>query len=154
MKKYTEPYIEQWNRLIRLREGLDKFSVATEANFEDAIDAFTSFVIQCYSLKDWLINSGYDKNVIEKSIKDDRFLALCRDLANTQKHQRIDLYTPVNSFVGNDFGVSTPISKSYDPIAKHEFFGVRVWEFGKPIPILEMADYCLKAWSRVISSRT
>lgn len=152
MTKYKRPYIEQWNRIVRLRRELNKYSIASGNNFEDAVDAFTSFIIQCYHLRDWLIKSDYNGKAVYKLILDDAYLSLCKDLANTQKHQKIDKYIPKNSFVENDFGISTPVSRSYDPIKKQEFFGVRVWEFGMPVNILEVADGCLKSWHKVIES--
>lgn len=148
--KYTHPYIEQWNRLVRLRRKLDEYSEASDDNFEEALDAFTSFIIQCYHLRDWLIKSGYSQISIDHAIQNDTYLSLCRDLANTQKHQKIDRYTPKNSFVENDFGISTPISRSYDPIKQQSFFGVMVWEFGLPVNILEIANRCLESWQAII----
>jgi len=59
--KYKSPYEEQLNRVRRLRSGIKQFETATNDNFEDAIDAFTSFFIQCYHLRDWLNKSGYSK---------------------------------------------------------------------------------------------
>ncbi len=153
MKKYDKPYIEQWNRLVRLRKKLDDYSVATDDNYEEALDVFTSFIIQCYHLRDWLIRSGYNKEGVDHIIQNDAFLSLCRDLANTQKHQKIDRYTPKNSFVENDFGITTPISRSYDPIKRRSFFGVMVWEFGMPIDILEVGDGCLKTWKNFIDKQ-
>jgi len=154
MVKYETPYIEQWNRIIRLRKALNSYEIATSDNFEDALDSFTSFIIQCYHLRDWLIKSGYDQKQIDDQIQNNTYLSLCRDLANTQKHQEIDRYKPRNSFVENDFGITTPISMAYNPLKRRSFFCVRVWEFGMPIDIIVVADGCLKAWKGIIDQKS
>jgi hypothetical protein len=41
------PYQEQLNRIKRLEKDIKRFSIATEDNFENAIDAFTSFFYHC-----------------------------------------------------------------------------------------------------------
>lgn len=82
--KYESPFHEQWNRIVRLRQILDKYDEATDDNFEEALDAFTNFFIQCYHLRDWLIESGYDKRLVDQHIGNSCALSLCRDLSNTQ----------------------------------------------------------------------
>ena len=66
--KYNLPYEEQFNRVKRLRKNIEQFATATDNNFEDAIDSFTSFFIQCYHLRDWLIKSGFNQVDIDNFI--------------------------------------------------------------------------------------
>jgi len=149
MQKYDSPYKEQWGRIIRLRKQLDRFAVADDTNFEEAVDAFTSFYIQCYHLRDWLIQSGFDTKEVDKYVLSDRWLTLCRDMANTQKHQKITHYKPSNNFVDFGLGVSTPIHKYYDPSNQVSRFGIGTWEVGKPTNALEIADNCIERWKRL-----
>jgi len=146
--KYKKPYQEQWNRVRRLRKSIDQFANATDENFEDAVDSFTSFFIQCYHLRDWLIKSGFSQVSVDNHIKKHTWLSLCRDLANTQKHQEIDRYKPDNDFVKDQFfGVSTPITRHYDYfIYKGPRFGINVWGLGMPVDVVEVADKCIEEW--------
>ncbi len=148
--KYKIVYEEQFNRIKRLKKNIEQFSIATDNNFEEAIDTFTSFFIQCYHLRDWIIKSGFDKNFIDDFISQNIWLSLCRDLANKQKHQSIDKYIPNNDFVDFRVGVSTPISRYYDYFDKKSRFGIDVWGFGTPIDVVEVADRCIGEWKKLI----
>lgn len=152
MQKYNSPYEEQQARILRLRKQLDQFTIADGSNFEDAVDAFTSFFIQCYHLRDWLIQRGTDKKKINKEILQDRWLSLCRDIANTQKHQKITQYEPANRFVDYGLGISTPICKYYDPFDQVSRFGIPIWEVGKPTDALQVADNCISSWKKLVSN--
>ncbi|MEK7540880.1 MAG: hypothetical protein AAB529_01415 [Patescibacteria group bacterium] len=149
--KYKFPYQEQYNRISRLRDELNLYTVATDKNFEIALDKFTSFFIQCYHLRDWIINSGYLKSKVDKFVRSNTYLSLCRDLANNQKHQKITKYVPAN-FVDFGIGISTPISRYYDYIKKQARFGIDVWEFKAPVDVIEVADRCLKSWQDFLLS--
>lgn len=152
MRKYDVPFLEQLNRILRLRKSLDKFSFATNDNFETAVDAFTSFFIQCYHLSDWLFQSGFNKNSVYQFIDNNKWLSLCKDMANNQKHQKITHYKPKNSFVGNPFGITTPISRYYVGNNKSEF-GINVWEFGMPVNVQHVADKCIESWYQFIETK-
>lgn len=152
--KYKKPYQEQFNRVKRLRNSIEQFAAATDDNFENAIDAFTSFFIQCYHLRDWLIKSSFDQLSVDNFIARNTWLSLCRDLANKQKHQKIDRYKPQNDFVDFGLGISTPISRHYDYfIHKEPRFGIDVWGFGMPIDVMEVADKCVSEWEKLISQK-
>lgn len=152
--KYKSPYEEQLERVKRLRKDIERFSVATDENFEIALDAFTSFFIQCYHVRDWLIKSGVDHSVVDNFITRSTWLSLCRDLANKQKHQKIDRYKPQNDFVDFGVGVSTPISRHYDYfIHKQPRFGIDVWKFGMPVDVMEVADKCVSGWEDFLQSQ-
>ncbi len=145
------PYQEQLDRIKRLKEDIERFSVAKEGNFESAVDAFTSFFIQCYHLRDWLIQSRYGPRDINVFISGNPWLSLCRDLANKQKHQAIDLYEPQNHFVVHKTsGISTPIMIYYDPARNENRFGIDVEEFGTLIDVLDLAEKCVEAWEKFL----
>ena len=152
--KYKSPYQEQLGRVKRLRKDIERFSVATDENFETALDAFTSFFIQCYHMRDWLIKSGFGKIAVDHFIERSTWLSLCRDLANKQKHQKIDRYKPQNDFLDHGVGISTPISRHFDYfIHKEPRFGIDVWEFGMPIDVMEVADKCVNGWEDFLKSQ-
>jgi len=150
--KYKKPYEEQFNRIVRLRKNLDAYTKITDGNFEEAVDKCTSFFIQCYHLRDWLIKSGVSKSAVDSFVRGKLCLSLCRDMANKQKHQSIDRYKPDNSFVDFQVGVSTPISRFRDPLKQVSKLGVDVWEYGYPLDVLDVADQCIKDWSNFIES--
>ncbi len=145
------PYQEQLDRIKRLKEDFERFSIATDDNFEKAIDAFTSFFIQCYHLRDWLMESRYDRRDIDIFISKSAWLSLCRDIANKQKHKKIDLYEPQNHLVEHKVsGISTSIISYYDPYREKNRYGVDVEEFGTLIDVIDLAEKCIKEWERFL----
>lgn len=149
--KYIFPYQEQLDRIKRLEEDLQRFKVANDDNFETAIDAFTSFFIQCYHLRDWLAESRYSRRDIDIFVSESFSLSLCRDMANKQKHKTIDKYEPQNHLVEHKYkNTSSPIVVYYDPERKESRFGVDVEEFGTLIDVLDLADKCISEWERFL----
>ncbi|MDD5569487.1 MAG: hypothetical protein PHG23_03710 [Candidatus Pacebacteria bacterium] len=145
------PYQEQLDRILRLKEDIARFSVATDDNFESAIDAFTSFFIQCYHLRDWLIQSRYGRIDIDIFVSKSAWLSLCRDIANKQKHKEIDKYDPQNHFVKRKgSGNSTPIIAYYDPARNEQRFGIDVQEFGTMIDVIDLAEKCIEEWQKFL----
>jgi len=153
--KYSKPYEEQLQRTIRLQQQAHKFAEPDNQNFEEAVDCFTNFLIQSWSLRDWLMQSGFDKNELEEYVNNDKYLILCKDMANHQKHQKITRYTPQNDFITGEvvMGVTTPISKSWDPFSQKSFFGIMAWNIGKPVDVIEVIDKCVESWQQYISKK-
>jgi len=154
MNKYIFPYQEQLDRIKRLEEDIQRFSVATDDNFEKAIDAFTSFFIQCYHLRDWLIESRYNRRDIDVFISNSFSLSLCRDMANKQKHKTIDKYEPQNHLVehkiDDNSNILTPIVRYWDPFKKENRFGIDVEEFGTLIDVVDLAEKCISEWEKFL----
>lgn len=154
MNKYIFPYQEQLDRIKRLEEGIKLFSIATDDNFEKAIDAFTSFFIQCYHLRDWLVESRYNRRDIDVFISSSFSLSLCRDLANKQKHKTIDKYEPQNHLIehkiDDNSNILTPIVRYYDPFRKENRFGIDVAEFGTLVDVIDLAEKCVNDWERFL----
>lgn len=145
------PYNEQLDRIKRLCEDIKRFSIANDDNFETAIDAFTSFFIQCYHLKDWLIDSRYGRVDIDIFVSRSSSLSLCRDIANTQKHKKLDKYEPQNHLINHkEKNISTPIMKYYDPFRKEERFGIDVQEFDTLVDVIDLAEQCVRDWERFL----
>lgn len=160
-KKYLLPHEEQFARVVRLNKGLQKYSSATDENFEEAIDAFTSFFIQCYHLVDWLKGSGYTKEVIFDFIKKSPYLSLCHDLANGQKHQKAHNHSKKDGDckfcdmgMFEDLGITTPIVRqcNYFNGGKHEFC-ILATDFAPfPLGVLDLTDKCIEEWSRFLET--
>ncbi|MFZ3054549.1 MAG: hypothetical protein WA091_01005 [Minisyncoccales bacterium] len=151
MNKYVFPYQEQLDRIKRLKEEIDRFSVASDENFKSAVDAFTSFFIQCYHLRDWLAESRYSRRDIDIFVSESPWLSLCKDLANKQKHKNIDKYEPQNHLVEHSIlGLKTPIISYYDPTKDQKRFGVDVEEFGTLIDVIELSERCIEEWQRFL----
>jgi hypothetical protein len=153
MKKAQDslPYKEQLDRIKRLKEDIKRFSIPTDDNFKDAVDAFTSFFIQCYHLRDWLFESYYKKRDVDIFISNSVYLSLCRDMANKQKHREINKYNPHNHLVEHDInGISTSIIPYYDPFKKESRFGIDVREFGTLLDVIELAEKCVEEWERFV----
>lgn len=145
------PYREQLDRVKRLEEDIKRFSIATNENFKSAVDAFTSFFIQCYHLRDWLIQSRYGSRDINIFISKSVSLTLCRDLANMQKHTKIDLYESQYHFVSHKFlDISTPITVYHDPARKEDRFGIDIKEFGTLVDVIDLAKECVEEWENFL----
>ena len=154
MNKYVFPYQEQLDRIKRLEADISRFSVSSDNNYEKAIDAFTSFFIQCYHLRDWLAESRFSRRDIDIFISESFSLSLCRDMANKQKHKTIDKYEPQNHLVEhkihNDSNIVTSIVRYYDPFRKENRFGIDVQEFGTLIDVIDLAEKCVDEWERFL----
>lgn len=149
------PYREQMDRIRRLKTDIERFSVSTDDNFKDAIDAFTSFFIQCYHLRDWLLESHYRRRELDEFISNSPSLSLCRDIANKQKHKEINRYVPQNHLLEHHVhGMSTYIISYYDPFKNEKRFGVDVREFGTLIDVIDLADKCIEEWERYLYLNT
>jgi hypothetical protein len=153
MNKYIFPYEEQLDRIKRLEEDIERFSVATDDNFEKAIDAFTSFFIQCYHLRDWLVESRYSRRDIDVFISSSFALSLCRDMANKQKHKTIDKYEPQNHLMEHKIdgsNILTCIICYYDPFRKENRYGIDVQEIDTLVDVVDLAEKCVDEWQRFL----
>jgi hypothetical protein len=149
--KYVFPYQEQLDRIKRMAEDIKRFSVATDDNLESAIDAFTSFFIQCYHLRDWLFESRYSKRDIDIFINESFALSLCKDMANRQKHRSIDKYEPFHHLIEHRYGnISSPIVKYYDLVRKENRFGIDVEELGILMDVIDLSGKCIDEWERFL----
>lgn len=149
--KHVFPYQEQLDRIKRLGKDIKRFSTATDDNLESAIDAFTSFFIQCYHLRDWLYESRYSKRDIDIFISGSFPLSLCKDIANKQKHRTIDKYEPAHHLVEHKYGnISSPIVKYFDPERNEERFGLDIEELGTLVDVIDLSDKCIEEWERFL----
>jgi len=146
-------YLEQLRRIRRLYDKLARFKNVDLKNedFQEVVDEVISFFIQCYHMRDWLLNSGVSQSRIDTFIRSFLTLSLCRDLANKQKHFKVDRSKPLHGFV--DFmveGYHSPISRYYDPITKQQRVGIATYTYGVPLDAIELAEACIEAWEKFI----
>ena len=160
-KKYDLPYKEQLARITRLSKNLKKYSVASDEIFDEALDAFSSFFIQCYHLADWLKNSGYREKDIYDFINKSDYLSLCHSLANLQKHQKGDEHTKQQKECDfcdaggfSDFGITTPIIRQFNYFkgGKYEFVILATKFAPFPLPILDLIEKCIEEWLRFLDT--
>ncbi|HVW98958.1 MAG TPA: hypothetical protein VHA52_00725 [Candidatus Babeliaceae bacterium] len=145
MNMTQKPYSEQWHRVLRLGNKID----FDASNIDELIDDVVNFVINSWSLRDWLIKSGFDRSVIDDFINNNKHLVLCKDLANHQKHKEL------RDKSNNDFVViankNTPIGKSWDPFQQKETIVIREWNRGKPIDARQEINVIINAWQELIT---
>jgi len=89
MKKYEEQFerVKRWyNRFFEIT-----FGMAHKRNTEFYQDEVYAFFINCYHLKDWIINEKSVKNKnkkqkLEDFINNNECMSLCADICNGLKH--------------------------------------------------------------------
>ena len=73
--------VKRWSR--RLHEFQD-------ADFQDRLDFFLAFFVNCYALTDWFIESNsISKEEMNKLVKSNDAMRLCRDICNRSKHLKL-----------------------------------------------------------------
>lgn len=85
----TKPYLEQFQRLKRWHDILNKFRYenASESKTDFQVDCIYTFFINCFHLKDWLIHSDVvTSNEINDFINNNLEMQICRDICNGVKH--------------------------------------------------------------------
>lgn len=88
-----EKWKEQWNRVNRWYKIYEKINNGIELNEEKnpdyCKDMAYSFFINCFQLKDWIINDGtlsIKKDEVENFINFNECMSLCSDICNSLKH--------------------------------------------------------------------
>ena len=82
---YEYPPEEHWKRIQRWRQRLREVHSDDSADF---LDHAVVVLLHCFSMRDWLINSGVDEKSVRKLYESDA-LKVCRDVANGTKHLSI-----------------------------------------------------------------
>jgi hypothetical protein len=85
-------YREQYDRMMR---WYDRFAAIDAGRVHDRasdnyLDEIYAFFMNCYHLKDWIINDGsipaLTSHIVESYINGSRPLQLCGDICNSLKH--------------------------------------------------------------------
>lgn len=107
--------IEGWrSQFDRVRRWEDRTLKASAQGTQDELDFYLAFFLNCYSLRDWIVNAGVVKSSeIDRCIKGSVDMRLCRDICNRTKHLLPDrkasadaLFSIAREYRGRD----TPIS--------------------------------------------
>ena len=90
-----QSYREQFERLVRNYQRLAQINQGRQHDMhsENYRDEVYSYFLNCYHLKDWLINdSAFPANAaeVEGYINTNPELQLCADICNAHKHLRLD----------------------------------------------------------------
>jgi hypothetical protein len=92
-------YQRQFERVERWYNRLQKMKDADMSNFPDAMnlvsDTMYAFFINCYHLKDWIINDELvtlpnKKTIIKEFIENNDCMKLCADVCNGTKHLKLN----------------------------------------------------------------
>ncbi len=111
----------------------------------DAESAFKSFCSQCYHFKDWLIQEfPTKKNDIEQYISSNKWLSICADFTNKDKHRKLSKKSRSENEVehGNNHTFLNLINSGFVTKSRYEI------KFGdKKIDSLEIAKLSFEAWN-------
>jgi hypothetical protein len=124
--------IKRWS--VRLREfGSDEMD-------QERLDFYLAFFLNCYSLRDWLINSNaIPRSDLDELIQSSVAMCVCRDLCNRSKHLILN-----NPSADKDFS----IVREYTPNGNRFFIVV----FDKSHDLFEIAVACIQFWSDFLTS--
>lgn len=156
-----KPYLEQFERVKRWHETLNKIKVSNspEKETDYQVDCIYAFYMNCYHLKDWLINSDAITNkeandFIEKNLE----LKICRDLTNGAKHLKLNNPSlKERGFLGHD----VTLQREYDYFQK-------ILKYDNPIQninyvilvgsekynVFELADKCMRLWEELLTEKS
>jgi len=147
----SKKYIEQYERVKRWYQRLKNITDGREHNLPSEYyqDEVLAFFINCYHLKDWIINDN-SAEISSKSVEDfvnqSEFLRVCGDVCNGSKH----------------LNITSPKSDKNTKVGGRNFF----LTLGKVIPIFRakykiisgnkeydafsLATKCLEDWEKFI----
>lgn len=148
-KKYIEQYerVKRWyTRLKNVTDGVDH---SREHNFPSEYyqDDVLAFFINCYHLKDWIINDNSAKissKDVEDFVSQSEFLRVCGDVCNGSKH--LTLTTPRadknTKLGGRNFFLSLG---GVIPILRARY---KVLSGNKEYDAFSLATKCMEDWER------
>lgn len=126
--------VKRWSQ--RLHEPQD-------ADFQDRLDFFLAFFVNCYALRDWLINSNsISQKEMDSLIHANEAMRLCRDICNRSKHFTLNRSpsTEANFSIGREF---RPFDGGY------RFF---IQYLDSMRDLLEVAMSCIEFWDDFLAA--
>jgi hypothetical protein len=140
--------VGRWHkRLSAIRRG-----IPPDMSQAEALDVVYAFFMNCYHLRDWIINSGFKpKAEVDGFIRGHPDLKLCGDICNGLKHFRVD---PKKAWASSTWSTASVTTFSFPP-GTHEagpIPGVQ-WVFtvdGTEIDMFDLAGRCVAAWDRFL----
>ena len=138
-------YQAQIARMMRWREKFRDINDDFQERLDDYLDIAYAFFLNCYHLKDWLINDPgctIPADQIERYITENECLSLCADICNASKHLRLDRSrSDKKPKIGSDdfFDTVLPGERSR-----------RTWWYiqteSKMYDPIELANECVECW--------
>lgn len=156
MKKKLKKYEEQYERVKRwYKRFFDiTFGKIHDINSEYYQDEVYAFFINCYHLKDWIINDSSikinnKKQKIEDFINDNECMSLCADICNGLKHLELD--RNIRTGIKPEFKERKFFLKlgEKEPIVRVKY-NILTAKGNKDAFIL--ADDCIESWEIFISN--
>ncbi len=110
---------------------------------DSSLDMLLAFILNCYALRDWLVNGGaLESRVTDAAIQADFHMGLCRHLCNRSKH--LVLSRPS---VDPDFFFALTYRGQDQPP------GIVVLARGKIIDLHDAAAQCMTSWENFLQRR-
>ncbi|MFA6098209.1 MAG: hypothetical protein WCV50_01800 [Patescibacteria group bacterium] len=144
-------YLEQYERTMRWYWRFIKINHGQihQKNSDFYQDEVYSFFINCYHLKDWIINDPVvkiNKDDIEKFVHNNKYLNICGDICNGVKHLQLNKSNGAkigSSHFSLELGRGTPVlSVRYD-----------IEIDGKKYDAFKVANEAVKQWDNFIKRR-
>jgi hypothetical protein len=140
--------VSRWHkRLSAIRRG-----IPTDMSQAEALDEIYAFFMNCYHLRDWIINSEFKLPAdVDAFIRGNPDMALCRDICTGLKHFRIrakGAYSAANWSTASMVTYFFPGGMPDEPIASEHW----VFTTGETsVDMFDLADRCVAAWDRFIA---
>jgi len=153
----SKPYLEQWlrvNRLFELVSLVELGKISDEQIYKYKFDLYLSFFVQCYHLRDWIVNSKVVKShEIDEFIKSSYEFGLCRNLCLGVKHYHVTKpSTPQMADFSQDVGIKIPIVREYEPYSNTKE-RTRILADGKNHDALDLATRCINQWRQFLEQK-
>jgi hypothetical protein len=130
----------QFDRVKRWSNRLEEFG--TDETDQDRLDFYLAFLLNCYALRDWFINSNAISPAdVDSMIRSNAAMRLCRDVCNRSKHLMLNQApsTEVNFSIGREYS-------TYG----NRFFVIAL---GEKRDLFKVAVACVTFWENFIKTR-
>jgi hypothetical protein len=147
----TDQYLEQWERLNRWYERFKEIHCGREHTMpsENYKDEVYAFFLNCYHLKDWLIeDNAVPAQEVEDFINDCDELKLCADICNAIKH--LVLHKKPRSGVQPEF-TKKDVSLTLGPEPADVSIQYTIETAHGPIDAFDIAKKNMEAWETFFS---
>lgn len=164
-------WVKQYNRMIRWKHYVHElFPLITHEDYVRLCDYFFAFIINCNHLGDWLFESGYSN--AKRYRNADKYLDVCRGLANGNKHQiikkgkeayksayyRLGAISPAVTILESSTGHSSHHNPGEIPEHLMNSIPCKVGECfvvteGDTYSMFELIDNCIESWDKYLRSK-
>jgi hypothetical protein len=122
---------------------------------DEALDEVWAFFMNCFHLRDWIINSGWkSKAAVDAFTAATPDVKLCGDICNGLKHFRVDPKR-VWSASNSDWTTASMATYSFPPGSGDRPESISSqWVFttdGTVVDMFDLADRCVAAWDRFLA---